>query len=1068
MEHNVTNRKNALIPVFVAISLCLSSTVFISEAKADYVPPIGIPAPSFGINESHMMYVGQTYSAGGFGYRDAGNGPYTHYVDNTHPAATNVANPYGTAATPRADLFDGGIATLPPGSVVELHGGPYTYIGDTTVTLQGTDDKPIFIRSVDPTAKVVIQSNGTNRIIIGFDGSYAIVENCEFYMGARFRFVSGSDHLVLRFSEVHNPPATTLAGGAGVLAASFTEDIVIYNNYIHDNWRGATIDCHGVNISAGAQRIWVLENTFHGNSGDAFQAAHYASPAPRYVYVGKNVMHNDKENGVDLKTVHDIVVSQNTIYGYQSSPTSSGDAVVVGSNGVSASFGPKRSWLLFNDIYTSKTGIRVEGAVDCWLIGNTIHDIEDNGIQLDIKDNSSNINIIGNTIVDVGGNGLNHGWNDGATGLRFENNIISDVGTYCVDMSVGTAAQAQLKNNLFWDNGSNVRVRWGSASLITLDASLINAMGDSSGNIIADPLFINTSAKDYRIPNTSPAVNAGILSDAYQTFFDLYGIDIQVDFDEIARPQQGPWDIGSFEWKSQSQVLGSDIFYNDSQWDGNDPAANSADDGAIAPDKAALISPGTAAFTNYTSFSKGINGIMLDVQNLMNTPSASDFEFKVGNHSNPSWWTVAPSPTSVTLRAGEGVSGSDRITIIWPDNAIQNQWLEVKYLPTADVMYFGNAIGETGNPSTNAEVTPTDEVYVRDNPATLAVSPAPITHAGDFNRDKKVGPTDAVISRNNGTNPSTALQLVTLVENERPTVFAGFNQVVDIAGSASLISTVNDDGYPDPPAGLTTTWSKFAGPGTVAFANSSSLITTATFTSTGTYVLQLEADDGVLSATDTVQIDVFAMQSFFADDFEDDNLDGWTTTAGSFETFGFPGDSGYEVHALTPSSRMQAALTSTNLSNTVYISLNIRHTGGAPDGFGSDTGSRSGSIWFVDGTGTGFGLDLSLSQDGTGAILLKSTTNYGATGTVVGSFATVPALAGYGLYSLELVYNRGTDQVECFFNGNSMGTVAVSSAYRDFTNVAVGLTESYFSFGPPLTHVWGQLNVDDIDISNAP
>ena len=516
-----------------------------------------------------------------------------------------------------------------------------------------------------------------------------------------------------------------------------------------------------------------------------------------------------------------------------------------------------------------------------------------------------------------------------------------------------------------------------------------------------------------------------------------------------------------------TQIVDRHVFYNNSAWDGNDAGASAADDAARAENKFALLpGDGPADFTNYTSYSKGINGIMIDANSLSGTPAASDFSFRVGNDSNPGLWAPLAVTPSVSVRAGAGTSSSDRITLILPDGTAAGQWLEVTFIPAGDVFYFGNAIGETGdNDGVNAQVTPADEVEVRNNPATLAVGSASIVSPWDFNRDKKVGPTDMILCRNNGTNPSTALQLMTATINTGPTVNAGAGSSIDISESAVLSGSASDDGIPSP---LTTTWTKLTGSGAVTFANASSASTTATFTAGGAYTLQLEASDGDKSAVDTVDITVAATISYFADDFDDDDLVGWTTTAGSFETFGFPGDSGYEVHATSLSSRMQAALTNTSLPGTVYMSFNIRHTGGAPDGFGSDTGSRSGSIWFVDGTGTGFGLDLSLSQDGTGAILLKSTTNYGATGTVVGSFATVPALAGYGLYSLELVYNRGTDQVECFFNGNSMGTVAVSSAYRDFTTVAVGLTENYFSFGPPLTHVWGQLNVDDIKISNAP
>ena len=512
------------------------------------------------------------------------------------------------------------------------------------------------------------------------------------------------------------------------------------------------------------------------------------------------------------------------------------------------------------------------------------------------------------------------------------------------------------------------------------------------------------------------------------------------------------------------QIAGRHIFYNNSAWDGNDAGANASDDAAIATNKTAILPTETASFPNYTSFSKGINGIMVDISFAETTPTVSDFVFRVGNDSNPGIWSTAPAPTSVTVRAGAGDSGSDRVTIIWADNAIENEWLEVTYTPAGYLFYFGNAIGETGDSATDAEVTPTDEIGVRNNQATLAVSSASISHAGDFNRDKKVGPTDQIICRNNGTNSSTALQLMTATVNAQPTVDAGPGSSIDLAESAILDGTASDDGNP---SSLTTTWSKVSGPGVVTFANASAVDTTATFTAAGVYTLQLEAFDGEKTATDTVDITVIATVIFFGDDFEDDDLVGWTVLAGSFDTFQFVGETNYEVHATAANSRMRANLTNTSLSNTAYLSFKVRHTGGAPGGIGGDTGNKTGHIWFVDDSGAGFGLYIILSQDGAGMLDLYTTTDDGATMSFVGSYTAPAAIGGNGLKQVELVYNRVTDQVECVYDTVSIGTIAVSSAYRNFTRVVVSLAELYGSFGDPVTHVWGQLDIDDIRLANS-
>jgi len=90
--------------------------------------------------------------------------------------------------------------------------------------------------------------------------------------------------------------------------------------------------------------------------------------------------------------------------------------------------------------------------------------------------------------------------------------------------------------------------------------------------------------------------------------------------------------------------------------------------------------------------------------------------------------------------------------------------------------------------------------------------------------------------------------------NQAPLVSAGLDQTITFPSSATLDGTVSDDGLPDPPAALTTTWSKVSGPGTVTFGDASAVDTTASFSTTGVYTLQLSADDGFFSIVDGVVI----------------------------------------------------------------------------------------------------------------------------------------------------------------------------------------------------------------------
>lgn len=92
--------------------------------------------------------------------------------------------------------------------------------------------------------------------------------------------------------------------------------------------------------------------------------------------------------------------------------------------------------------------------------------------------------------------------------------------------------------------------------------------------------------------------------------------------------------------------------------------------------------------------------------------------------------------------------------------------------------------------------------------------------------------------------------------NQPPAVGAGPDQSVTLAGGAALGGTAADDGLPNPPGQVATTWSRASGPGTVTFGDPSALSTTAAFSQIGIYTLRLTASDGDLSVNDLVTVSV--------------------------------------------------------------------------------------------------------------------------------------------------------------------------------------------------------------------
>ena len=224
------------------------------------------------------------------------------------------------------------------------------------------------------------------------------------------------------------------------------------------------------------------------------------------------------------------------------------------------------------------------------------------------------------------------------------------------------------------------------------------------------------------------------------------------------------------------------VFYGNSRWDDL-----GGDDGAIATDKRELLPGETASYLNYTSYDRGINGIMIDVMDLPDgvIPMEADFVFRAGgagapgvlepDPTNPASWGLAPQPLNVEIRpgagsgtddAGQAYAGADRIVITWADGAIKNQWLQVIVkdgtalgLAQADVFYFGNQVAETLNSSENAVVNTLDEFEIWKAIRASGGAEVGISNRFDINRDKKVNALDQFTAWKSKADSSLALNL---------------------------------------------------------------------------------------------------------------------------------------------------------------------------------------------------------------------------------------------------------------------------------------------------------------------
>jgi hypothetical protein len=252
-----------------------------------------------------------------------------------------------------------------------------------------------------------------------------------------------------------------------------------------------------------------------------------------------------------------------------------------------------------------------------------------------------------------------------------------------------------------------------------------------------------------------------------------------------------------------SDVVARNLFYNNSAFDGNDAAMNPADDDAIATDRAAYLpGDGIAQPANVSSYSRGINGIMIDVAGNHGPLSVSDFTFRVGADNDPDSWAIAPAPAAVVVRAGAGVGGADRVEIVWADGLIRNTWLQVIVegndaaggfndntgLDTSDVFFWASRVADAGtspNPDTFTTST-TDSLEVF---ATLG-SNRPITELRDYNRDGQVTTTDSLlVFANLGATPRINISASALAAPQMATADASPN---DGSGSAVAVALSAD------------------------------------------------------------------------------------------------------------------------------------------------------------------------------------------------------------------------------------------------------------------------------------
>jgi hypothetical protein len=367
-------------------------------------------------------------------------------------------------------------------------------------------------------------------------GSHVIVEGITV---VNLQVTLGGSFQAIRDSELRGiKPAR---GGSAVYAPG--ADLVVLRNHIHDNGTlrsKVENDIHGVLVGVGAERVWIVDNDIHGNGGDSVQINSGAGKLARLIYIARNKLHEEGENAVDIKTAEDVIVSQNTCWGFR--PTnfvysgSDGTAIVINDDNA-RNKRDNHLWVLFNQISHATVGVRAQSYVA--VMGNVFHDIQNAAV---LSFGPHNVHVEHNTIVGVGRAVERFG--GGPTNrVVFANNIVSDVTMENAKVTGNSAKTSAIAYSLFpkrakfvWEKGTFESVREFSGWHPCKECR--------EGN----PQFVNSASRDYRLAPGSPAIGMGFGSAAYAMFQRMYKLDIAVDFDGHPRPGKGgKWDVGAFE-----------------------------------------------------------------------------------------------------------------------------------------------------------------------------------------------------------------------------------------------------------------------------------------------------------------------------------------------------------------------------------------------------------------------------------------------------------------------------------------------------------------------------------------
>lgn len=250
----------------------------------------------------------------------------------------------GAPAAFAADIAPGGnlrtaIAALKPGEELRLAGGTYTVDSGFRVTVNGTAQQPIVMRSKDGERAVIQQTNAGQNVFEISGSSNFVVRNIEFTGGSHGIRLMSSSFITIEGCEVHDTGDVAISANSG----GTYEGLKILRNHIHDtngtgegmylgcnsngcrlansliegnyihNTNGPTVEQgDGIELKEGSYGNVIRDNVIHDTNYPGIITYSTVGNGAANIVEG-NVIWNTNDNGI--QSAADAIIRNNIVLG---------------------------------------------------------------------------------------------------------------------------------------------------------------------------------------------------------------------------------------------------------------------------------------------------------------------------------------------------------------------------------------------------------------------------------------------------------------------------------------------------------------------------------------------------------------------------------------------------------------------------------------------------------------------------------------------------------------------------------------------------------------------------------